>query len=52
MLPQSADWISVVPKPGCAIVNLGDGALLSIYFQEPILLNPNPRLVERLERKN
>lgn len=23
--PHSCDWASVVPKPGCAIVNIGDG---------------------------
>ena len=23
--PHSTDWVSVVPKPNCAIVNIGDG---------------------------
>ena len=28
--PHSCDWASVVPKPGCAIVNIGDGTSFRI----------------------
>lgn len=49
MLPQSADWAFVVPKPGCAIVNVGDGTYFSTFFQESGFLTLKPGLMELLE---
>lgn len=35
--PHSSDWAFVAPKPGCAVVNIGDGT--SLYRQTSMFLS-------------